>query len=526
MENISTLLQALLDYQIISANQCEAIKAARTSLAPSISYHLIQSQIISSQNLFKFCLSHFSANPFDPAIHVCKPQLLSEEFVVRYRSIPFITERNEIYIGLADPTDQQALNYARFEIGLPVNLLLMNETDVQSHIRKYYTPNINTQLKQTLAQLTPIAEPEESLAMQYNDEPVIKFVDQLLTEAIEQHISDIHIEPFQHYCRVRFRRDGMLYEAANLPGHLAARVITRIKVLAELNIAERRLPQEGRIHHSFQKIDLRLSVCPTIHGEKIVLRILENYANLYSLNELGLLPEQYLLLLDCLKRPHGLIFVAGPTGCGKTMTLYSLLNHLNVVEKNICTIEDPVEIELPGITQINVNAKIGLDFAQILQGLLRQDPDIIMIGEIRNLEVAKIALQAAQTGHLVLATLHTNSAAETFQRLQTLGVPLEYSLNSINLIISQRLVRKLCNRCKGTTCQFCRGGFFGRIGIFELLPINSAYQSHLYSLPNAKQIAELLKTIGQPCLREAGDIKISAGLTTMTELLHVCPTTA
>lgn len=278
---------------------------------------------------------------------------------------------------------------------------------------------------------------------------IINYVNELFANAINNSISDIHIEPFEHHCRIRFRRDGLLHEAASLPPHLSTQIIARLKIMAELNIAEKRLPQDGRIktfHHN--KIDIRINTCPTLFGEKIVLRLPScNQASL-NIQTLGTTEQQTAQLLHSLSKPQGLILVTGPTGSGKTMTLYSALQHLNTIEKNISTIEDPVEIQLDNINQINIRPHIGLNFATALRTLLRQDPDIIMLGEIRDHETAIIAVQAAETGHLVLSTLHTNSAIESLSRLHSLGISPYHLIHSTSLIIAQRLVRKLCVHCK------------------------------------------------------------------------------
>lgn len=304
-------------------------------------------------------------------------------------------------------------------------------------------------------------------------ETIIDLVDHLIEDAVSKQISDIHIEPFQHQHRVRFRKDGLLYEVTLLPSLIAHQVISRLKVMAQLNIAERRLPQDGHIHYSFhQSVDIRINTCPTRGGEKIVLRLLNASKVKLDIVELGLNENQLRLLINTLSKPQGLILVTGPTGSGKTITLYSILNYLNHIEKNIITIEDPIEIEMEGINQVNINPKIGLDFASALRTFLRQDPDILMIGEIRDNETAAIATQAALTGHLVLATLHTNNASETLARLQSMEIDLYHLERSITLIMAQRLVRKLCDVCEKQGCEQCQQGYTGRVGIFEMLTLN------------------------------------------------------
>lgn len=349
-------------------------------------------------------------------------------------------------------------------------------------------------------------------------EVMADYVNQLLRDAIIKQASDIHIEPYDTYCRIRFRCDGLLIEIATIPLHFADRVITRLKIMAQMNIAERRLPQDGRMKSEFnKKIDIRVSTCPTLFGEKIVLRLLNNQTIPLAIETLGMTNEQQQLFLEKLQQPQGLILVTGPTGSGKTITLYSALQSLNHAEKNISSVEDPVEIELPGINQINANTKIGLDFATVLRTLLRQDPDIIMVGEIRDLETATIALQAAQTGHLVFSTLHTNSAIETIARLQAMGIEPYQWTSSISLVIAQRLVRKLCAYCRDNSaegCGECHNGYLGRTGVFELLPITK----HIL---NIEQITQQTKTSNWRTMWDIGIEKVNAGVTSYSELARM-----
>ncbi|OGT35211.1 MAG: hypothetical protein A3F11_02065 [Gammaproteobacteria bacterium RIFCSPHIGHO2_12_FULL_37_14] len=356
------------------------------------------------------------------------------------------------------------------------------------------------------------------------NESVIQVVNRLLQDAILNHASDIHIEPYHQHCRIRFRSDSLLHEVATFPSPLAMQMITRLKIMANLNIAERRLPQDGHISlQNDHKIDIRISTCPTLFGEKIVLRLLNSSAIKSDIHQLGLTDTQQQLFLNKLKQPQGLILVTGPTGSGKTITLYSALHYLNQIEKNIVTIEDPVEIELAGINQVMVNNKIGLDFATILRTFLRQDPDIIMVGEIRDNETATIALQAAQTGHLVLSTLHTNNAIETITRLQHMGIPSYHLIASISLIIAQRLVRRLCQFCKHTHlgCENCHEGFKGRIGIFEVLPITHSIAKIILAGGDRLKILNQAKAENIMFLAQAAQKKVEAGITNIAEVDRV-----
>lgn len=312
------------------------------------------------------------------------------------------------------------------------------------------------------------------------DEQLIKFVDEVLQNALNEHASDIHIEPYETNCRIRYRKDGLLYLTHEISTYFASRIIARLKIMAKLDITEKRLPQDGRlqiISKSYHPVDIRMNTCPTLHGEKLVLRILDINHIALDINSLGFTEKQKIIFLGAITKPHGMILLTGPTGSGKTITLYSALRYLNTIEKNISTIEDPIEISLEGINQMNINPKLGLDFSSALQTLLRQDPDIIMVGEIRDQKTATLALQAAQTGHLVLSTLHTNNAAEALTRLQTLGISSQH-INKANIfLIAQRLVRTLCTFCKlkefqyykAVGCEHCLQGYQGRTGIYEFI---------------------------------------------------------
>ncbi len=354
-----------------------------------------------------------------------------------------------------------------------------------------------------------------------DSQTLIVFVNHLLTKAIQQHASDIHIEPFENMCRIRFRLQGQLQLIEEISLAFSLRVAARIKVMAKLDISERRLPQDGRCQ--FQSIDLRISTCPTFYGEKVVLRLL-NAAHLFlNIEQLNFSSPQLALFLQAIRKPQGLILVTGPTGSGKTSTLYAALHHLNHIEKNIATVEDPIEIRLPGINQINVHPKIGLTFSTALRALLRQDPDIIMIGEIRDSETAKIAIQAAQTGHLVLATLHTNSAIETITRLKTMGILADQLTHALTLIIAQRLIRKMCPLCFAETCSQCVKGYIDRIPIYEFLPMTEKIAQLIGIESDTHALFTQAKLDGFISLRDAGVEKVTAGLTTLTELNRVLP---
>ncbi len=369
-----------------------------------------------------------------------------------------------------------------------------------------------------------------------NDVPIISLLNQILNDAILRKASDIHFEPYENDLRIRCRYDGLLSTVSNLSIHLAQMITTRIKILSNLDISERRTPQDGRFSYQFSStkiVDIRVNTCPTHYGEKIVLRLLESQKELLSLDYLGLSPKQIELYRKALFRPQGLILVTGPTGSGKTMTLYSGLSELNTDEKNLCTVEDPIEIQLPGINQVPVNLKTGLSFPTALRAFLRQDPDIIMVGEIRDHETADIAINASLTGHLVLSTLHTNSATEALIRLSNLGIPSYNIASSISLIISQRLVRTLCCYCKipiknlqfydpgNGNCEHCHNGYVGRIGIFEVMPLSIQLRELISKKESVVKLNHQAFREKIPNLRQSGLDAIRSGITSLSEINRV-----
>lgn len=457
---------------------------------------------------------------------MAKSALIPVELMQRHRVAPLKREHNTLFLGMTNITDQGAIAAISFHTGLHIRPRHITEEKLTSLINAINENSaqsiLYTQLTNTLSKIPGIKE--KPVALEQEDEPVTEFVTELIKDAINKKISDIHIEPYETYCRIRYRCDGLLLEAAHIPLHLFERISTRLKIMAQINIAESRLPQDGRIQlHWCKQIELRVSTCPTVFGEKIVLRLLSNQITSLNISALGLTESQQALLLSKLHAPQGLILVTGPTGSGKTITLYSTLHYLNHVEKNILSVEDPVEIELAGINQINTNEKIGLTFASVLRTFLRQDPDIIMVGEIRDLETAKIAMQAAQTGHLVLSTLHANSAAETLNRLQVMGIDTYHLISSLSLIVAQRLIRKICLHCKNETtdCNHCYQGYQGRTGLFELLPITKEVIELISNGATVEQLLEHCKQQHWPLMRDVGIQKISEGTTTYNELNRV-----
>lgn len=535
---IYLLAEGLLKESVLQTAIAEADKQACC-----LTQYLVQEHILSSEQILSCCAKYFAIPIFDKmqfdatifADTALKPELMIR--LIRYHVIPLYRDNSTLYLGITDPTNQLALNSISFLTNLSIIPRLISEADYQKFLTAYKKQKgTDYQLENTLLQMSSSQEnTNEDLDATEEESPISEFLSHLFNDAIQQHISDIHIESFSESCRIRFRRDGLLYEATTVPIHLAARIITRLKILSSLNIAEKRLPQDGRLQlTAFPGLDVRINTCPTLYGEKIVLRLLNTNHIKLNINDLGMHQSQEALFISYLTQAQGLILVTGPTGSGKTISLYSALNYLNQIERNISTVEDPIEIELPGINQININLRIGFDFAIALKALLRQDPDVIMLGEIRDLQTAIMAFQAAQTGHLVLSTLHTNSAIESLNRLYAMGVPSFYFKDSLSLIIAQRLIRKLCVQCRepiiamhsnmsanAKGCEYCHHGYAGRTGIFELLAITPEVSDLFNSHFQTKHINKMLKRTNFLALHQHGMEKVSAGITTLTELKRV-----
>jgi type IV pilus assembly protein PilB len=484
-------------------------------------------------------------------------ELLGMQLVKKRLAIPLFKKNGLLYLAITDPTIEN-LYEIRFLTGSDVRFFIVASTSLADLIDNLLSKQILTEItnfgEDQLDNITVNAYKEESADLSTHEvesAPVINYVNRVLLDAFEKGVSDIHFERYEETYRIRFRQHGILYPIASPPLKLANYLLARIKVISNLDITEHRIPQDGRFKLIISKkraIDFRVSVCPTLFGEKIVLRILDTASVFQGIEKLGMNPTQKEHFLSALQRSQGMILVTGPTGSGKTVTLYSALSFLNSVEKNISTVEDPVEIPMQGINQVHVNPKSGLTFTTALRSFLRQDPDIIMVGEIRDLETAEIAVKAAQTGHLVLSTLHTNSAPETVTRLMNMGVAPYNLATSLAIIIAQRLVRVLCDFCKvheeypedvileegfskeevGTfqfygpgTCDRCAKGYKGRLGIFEVMPISSQMSNLIMEGGNTIEISNLAKKEGVSNLREAGRLKVKEGITSLAELNRV-----
>ncbi|MGC9008839.1 MAG: type IV-A pilus assembly ATPase PilB [Halothiobacillaceae bacterium] len=506
----------------------------------------------------EFGLPLVDLEAFDPA--QLPLQALKEDLLRKHKVLPLHQRGRKLFVAAADPTQQQALDEIRFASGLIIEPVIAPADKLATLLEKLLESSSSASMMQELGdelgELDVVEETEAGKVTEadVSDAPVVKFVNSILMQAIQKGASDIHFEPYEHTFRVRFRIDGELREitsGAQLKGW-SERIIARVKVMSRMDIAERRVPQDGRIKLAISKtraIDFRVNSCPTLFGEKIVLRILDPSSAKLGIDALGYEPEQKKLYLDALKKPYGMILVTGPTGSGKTVSLYTGLNILNTEDRNISTAEDPAEINMPGINQVNVNPKAGLTFAEALRAFLRQDPDVIMVGEIRDLETAEIAIKAAQTGHLVLSTLHTNDAPQTLTRLANMGVPAYNIASAVNLIIAQRLARKLCPFCKteerlpreallregfspadidnGLTiykavgCEQCNNGYKGRTGIYQVMPISEAMQRLIMSGASSIDLADQARKEGIPNLREAGLMKVKAGIISLEELNNV-----
>lgn len=510
-----------------------AIKNAEQHGIPLVSF-LVKHTILTSEAIMQSCVKQFGLKTFDLAHYDFSwfnHSTLTIELLQRYHAVPLMKQNDMLQIGMSDPTDQQALDTFTFHTGLRTCPVIVAEDQLALLLEKMTS---KTTLELNL--LHKISNDNYSLTLPENavkyDEPLIKFVDHVLLHAKQQTVSDIHIEPYATECRIRYRRDGLLHEVTTLPAELAVRFVTRLKVIAKLDITERRLPQDGRFQ--LHDMDIRINTCPTFFGEKIVLRLLDVNKLSLKMERLGMNDLQKEIFIKKINQPHGLILITGPTGSGKTTTLYSALSYLNSTEKNISTVEDPVEIQLNGINQVNICPKIGLDFAAVLRTLLRQDPDVIMVGEIRDKETADIAMLAAQTGHLVLSTLHTNSALDTLQRLRSLGIT-DYNLtHSISLIIAQRLLRQLCPLCKqpetldndklifrAQGCRECLQGYHGRIGIYEFLPFTEVLTHLILSQATTTQLYSELEKEGFVSLRQMAKAALLSGKSSVTEMNRV-----
>lgn len=551
--------EGLLD----EAAMADALKGSRDARQNLVAY-LVSKNIVDSREIATTAAALFGVPLLDldaVQVDLDTVRLVSDKLLAKHRVLPLMKRGRRLFIALSDPTNLHGLDEIRFSTSLNVEPVVVEEDKLQKILSKAME-QVDTSMQALgeddfdLENLEVTGGDDEvdpnTQRDDVEDAPIVRFVNKVMLDAIKKGASDIHFEPYEKTYRVRQRVDGVLKEVALPPVQLAMKISARIKVMARLDVAERRVPQDGRIKMRLSKtrsIDFRVSSCPTIFGEKVVMRILDPSSAQLGIDALGYEPFQKELYLKNLKKPQGMILVTGPTGSGKTVSLYTGLNILNVEDTNISTAEDPAEIILPGVNQVNVNPKVGLTFAAALRAFLRQDPDIVMVGEIRDLETAEIALKAAQTGHLVLSTLHTNDAPQTLTRLVDMGVKPYAIATSVSLIIAQRLARRLCGHCKQALdipaeallregfrkedidaglkvygpkgCGNCTDGYKGRVGIYQVMPVTEAIGRIIMEGGNAISINDQARKEGVWDLRTAGLNKVRNGLTSLEEVNSV-----
>ena len=549
----------------ISTEQAQAaIRESSKKKVPLVNY-LSQTLDIDSYELAEIASSEFGVPLLDLAAMdkaTFPDKLIPPALITKHQAIPIFRRGNRLFIALADPTNISALDEIKFATGIGTEAVVVDQRALSKVLAEILDQqdSLNSEMDQlgesTEFDLNIVDETasdiEDTDTSAVDDAPIVRFVNKVLLDAIKQGASDIHFEPYEKDYRVRFRTDGILREVVKPPRALAPRLSARIKVMSQMDISERRVPQDGRIQMKLSKnrsIDFRVNTLPTMFGEKIVLRILDPASAQMGIDALGYDDEQKALYLEALAKPQGMILVTGPTGSGKTVSLYTGLSILNTEERNISTAEDPVEINMEGVNQVLVNNKVGLDFAEALRSFLRQDPDIIMVGEIRDIETAEIAIKAAQTGHLVLSTLHTNSAAETITRMMNMGVPAYNIASSVSLIIAQRLARRLCNQCsipetevphealmelgfndemletatikRAVGCNACKDGYRGRVGIYEVVKVTKTLANLIMDGDSSLDLDKQARLEGFADLRLSALRKAAQGLISLEEVNRV-----
>lgn len=527
----------------------EANKAHQPFVAYLASQKEVDMQAVAKTAMQAFGLPWLDIQAFD--LHKIPSELVKASLIEQHFILPLVQRKKKLYVAMADPSNLQALDDIKFQMGVVPEPILVEANALEYAIAgtlKLADEELDLS-DIDMSGVDKVHATDEHINV--DDAPLVQYINKILRDAIKKGASDIHFEPYERSYRIRIRRDGVLKEMAQPAVELGPRLCARLKVLSRLNLSERRIPQDGRFKLNLgpdEAIDFRVNTCPTLFGEKVVLRILDPTSAKIGIDALGYEPNQKKLFLDAIHRPQGMILVTGPTGSGKTVSLYTALNILNTPEVNISTAEDPVEINLPGINQVNVSSKVGLTFAAALKAFLRQDPDIVMVGEIRDLETAETAVKAAQTGHLVLSTLHTNSAPETIVRLMNMGIPPYNLATALALVIAQRLARRLCEKCKkpadlpkealiqagfseeelasatlfeANGCDECSDGYKGRVGLYEVMPISKETSKIIMAGGNVIDIINQAKTENIINLTRAGLNKVAKGLTTLEEVLRV-----
>jgi type IV pilus assembly protein PilB len=552
--------------QLLDREQAlNAIDEAERSRVPLVHY-LVNARLLDSRAIAMSAANQFGIPFFDLAamnITQVPKGLVGEALIRKHHIAPLFRRANHLYIAIADPIMLQALDEVKFQTGLNTEPVLVEENKLSDFISQMLNQPIGSELSnlqdEDLDALNldtrPVKKEETNGALADTDDaPIVRFVNKVLLDAVKRGASDIHFEPYEGIYRIRLRTDGILHEVARPPVGIANRLTARIKIISNMDISERRVPQDGRIKLDIcpnRTVDFRVNTLPTLWGEKIVLRLLDPSSVIMDIDALGYEEDQKAWFLQAIHQPQGMVLVTGPTGSGKTVSLYTALNILNTEARNISTIEDPVEINLEGINQVNINSKVGLNFASALRAFLRQDPDILMVGEIRDLETAEIAIKAAQTGHLVLSTLHTNSAPETLSRLSNMGVEPFNIASAVSLIIAQRLARRLCEHCKKAErlpasalgawlpantkpeeltvyrpqgCDQCHQGYKGRVGIYEVVPMSEHISKLIMQGSHALDIAEQTQRENFNNLRQSGLLKVMQGITSLEELNRITNT--
>ena len=559
--NVSGLANSLVAHAFLDASEVSNLLQAAMREGKAVTSYLVENNFISSQALAELLEREYGVPLLDLDtfnLDEIPEQLLNEKLIEKHHALPIYIQGQTLYLAMADPTNVSALEEFGFSFSLHTEVLLVAEHQLQQALEKVLESDVDALGDLNDADIGDLQVDDSESRLDQDggdgndDAPIVKFVNKILIDAIKKGASDIHFEPYEYKYRVRFRIDGILHEMVSPPVNLAMRFAARLKVMAKLDIAERRIPQDGRIKLKLAKnksVDLRVSTLPTMWGEKVVMRILDSNQASLNIDILGYDDNQKAMYINALQKPQGMILVTGPTGSGKTVSLYTGLNILNTVERNISTAEDPIEINLSGINQVQINLKAGLTFPSALRSFLRQDPDIVMVGEIRDLETAEIAIKAAQTGHLVLSTLHTNSAAETLTRLSNMGVPAYNIGSSVSLIIAQRLGRRLCNNCKqpeqlsaqelnefGFTasqiadgiisyqavgCNQCTKGYKGRVGIYEVMPMSDTIARMILTGSNSLELSDQAQLEGMQTLRQSALQKVIDSVTSLIEVERI-----
>ncbi|KKN47618.1 hypothetical protein LCGC14_0661240, partial [marine sediment metagenome] len=553
---LSGLARRLITDGLLSEEDAlSAQKNAKKANQPFVSY-LVRNKILDSHAIALVASQEFGVPLFDidaMNMEVAATSLIKESLIRQHHALPLYQRGNRLHVAMSDPTNLQALDEYQFSTGMNTFAVLVEEQKLTTAIERALDKSNEKFDDFGGADLDDIDlgpddtnDGKEPAGSEADETPIVRFINGILTHAIKSGASDIHFEPYEKKYRVRIRIDGILQEAQAAPVNLGGRIAARLKVLSRLNIAERRVPQDGRMRlklSNTKTIDFRVNTCPTLFGEKIVLRILDPTSAQLGIDALGYEPDQKKIFMETMHQPYGMVLVTGPTGSGKTVSLYTALNILNTDDRNISTAEDPAEISLAGINQVNINPAVGLTFSSALKAFLRQDPDIIMVGEIRDLETAEISIKAAQTGHMVFSTLHTNDAPQTLTRLANMGVPAFNIASAVSLIIAQRLGRRLCSKCKksedipaealleegftqaqidkGMTifkavgCESCTLGYKGRVGIYQVMPISEEMGRIIMEGGNAMTLADQAEKEGIDDLRKSGLKKVAAGMTSL-----------